>query len=445
MSGATGAMNADIRPIRTAAETALGDLFASVRDALPGGRAVSAAREQGFAPIAARGLPSRRVEEWKYTDLRALMRVAQPLSGPPSAADIAAARALLPFAEVEAARAVFVNGAYVAELSDPLDGLEGVSVRRLPDALEAGGGAVLAPFGLPEGEPAAGLNAAFVGDGLVIEVAAGARPDKALHVANVQVGVGHAAYGRVAATLGAGAAFTLIESHVGDAGAHQTNGLVSLDLADAAELTLVKLQDEGLATLHLATLTARLGARTKLSSLALSAGSAAARQQLFVSFEGDHASAELTGAGFAGAKRHLDTTLVVTHDALHCASREHFKTALDGQARSVFQGKIVVKPGAQKTDGKMMAQALLLSEDAEADAKPELEIFADDVVCGHGATVGALDDELLFYLKARGIPQGEAEALLVRAFVGEVLEGVEDEPLRDALLDRAARWLVARD
>ena len=136
---------------------------------------------------------------------------------------------------------------------------------------------------------------------------------------------------------------------------------------------------------------------------------------------------------------------MVNHPTLNCSSRELFKTALDGEARSVFQGKIVVQPGAQKTDGKMMANALLLSDLAEADAKPELEIFADDVVCGHGATVGALDDELLFYLLARGIPKPEAEALLVQAFIGEVLETIADEALRDALTARAERWLVERD
>jgi Fe-S cluster assembly protein SufD len=288
------------------------------------------------------------------------------------------------------------------------------------------------------------LNTAFVADGVVVAVADGAKPRRAIHVANVQTGGAHASYGRVLVSVGKEASVTLVESHVGDANAHQTNTLVGLDLAEGAEATLVKLQDEGLGSLHLATLGARLGAKARLRTVALAVGAAAARQQIFLDFAGDKASADVTGATLAGGKRHLDTTLVVDHPTLNCASRELFKSVLDGEARSVFQGKIVVRPGAQKTDGKMMAQALLLSETAEANAKPELEIFADDVVCGHGATVGALDEDLLFYLKARGIPQAEAESLLVQAFVGEVLEGVEDEGLRDALTARADRWLVER-
>lgn len=438
-------MNAEIRPIRTAAETGLIDAFELARDRLPGGEAARTLRDDAFATIAARGLPNRRVEEWKYTDLRATMREARPLAGAPSLADVANAERLLPLSEVEVLRVVFVNGHFAPSLSALDAAPAGLSIVRLADSLNTDAATSLALDGAPADNALVALNAAFIADGLTITVAPGAMIATPVHVVNVQVGVAHASYGRLMVKVGAGASLTVIESHVGDTAEHQTNGVVSLDVADGAKVNFVTLQDEGLGTLHLATLSARIGARSELNTLTLSAGAATSRRQAFVAFQGERSNATLVGAGFAGARRHLDTTLVVEHAAAGCSSRETFKTALDGEARSVFQGKIVVRPGAQKTDGKMMAQALLLSEGSEADAKPELEIFADDVVCGHGATVGAIDDELLFYLMARGVPRPEAEALLVQAFIGEVFESVESETLRDALNARVERWLVARD
>ena len=436
-------MNAEIRPIRTVAESGLADIFAAARDELPGGEAARAVRDKAFSAIAG-GLPNRRVEDWKYTDLRALMREARPLADVPSADELDDATRLLPLAEIDAHRVVFVNGRLAPDLSDMGPGEDGVSMAPLAVALAGDAVSALALKGVPNDNAVVALNTTFVADGLVIAVGDGVTASRPIHVVHVQTGVAHAAYGRVLVSIGKAGSLKVVESHVGDGAGHQTNTLVGFDLAEDARGEFVKFQDEGLATLHLATLGARLGARATFKSTALSAGSSAARQQIHLDFVGDHAHADVSGAGFAGGRRHLDTTLVVDHATLHCNSRELFKTVLDGDARSVFQGKIVVRPHAQKTDGKMMAKALLLSETAEADAKPELEIFADDVVCGHGATVGALDDELLFYLKARGIPQADAEALLVQAFIGEVLEAVEDETLREALMVRAERWLVER-
>ncbi len=168
------------------------------------------------------------------------------------------------------------------------------------------------------------------------------------------------------------------------------------------------------------------------------------RNQLFLNFDGEGTVAAIRGASLLKGRQHADTTLVANHNAAGCQSREVFKTVLDDEAHGVFQGRIIVQRHAQKTDGKMMTQALLLSERAEADNKPELEIFADDVQCGHGATAGALDDELKFYLMARGIPAAEAEALLIQAFLGEAIEGIEHAGLREALLDQVAAWLKAR-
>jgi Fe-S cluster assembly protein SufD len=189
---------------------------------------------------------------------------------------------------------------------------------------------------------------------------------------------------------------------------------------------------------------AAIGSHARFNEFLFTVGAPVVRNQLFIRFDGEGTVAGVRGASLLTGREHADTTLVADHIARACTSREIFKSVLDGESRSVFQGRITVAPKAQKTDAKMAAHALLLSEDAEADSKPELEIYADDVQCGHGATTGALDNDLLFYLKARGIPAKEAEALLIQAFIGEAVEGIEHAGLRDALMDQVAAWLKAR-
>jgi Fe-S cluster assembly protein SufD len=189
---------------------------------------------------------------------------------------------------------------------------------------------------------------------------------------------------------------------------------------------------------------ASIAAQAKFTSFTLTLGGTAVRNQSFVRFNGEGTVSAIRGAALLRAREHADNTLLIDHAAGACESREQFRSVLDGESRGVFQGKIIVRPHAQKTDAKMSSNALLISDDAEADNKPELEIFADDVQCGHGATAGALDENLKFYLMARGIPQREAEALLIQAFVGEVIETVSHEALRNAMLDMAAEWLKER-
>jgi Fe-S cluster assembly protein SufD len=189
---------------------------------------------------------------------------------------------------------------------------------------------------------------------------------------------------------------------------------------------------------------ASVGAGATFRDFTFTTGGAVTRNQLFLRCAGNDSNVRIAGANLLGGRQHADSTLVVEHVARGCESREVFKSVLDGESRGIFQGKIIVKPDAQKTDGKMMTRALLLSDKAEAVNKPELEIFADDVQCGHGATSGRLDEALLFYLKSRGIPAKEAEALLIQAFVGEAIDGIAHEGLRDMLSARVAAWLEAR-
>jgi len=215
-------------------------------------------------------------------------------------------------------------------------------------------------------------------------------------------------------------------------------------VGDEAHVDHVKLISEGAQALHVSTLLGAIGAHARFNNFTFTTGGAVVRNQIFLRFGGEETVAGIRGATLLAGKQHADTTLVIEHASVGCQSRELFKSVLDGQSHNVFQGKIIVERGAQKTDAKMMTQALLLSERAEADNKPELEIFADDVQCGHGATAGALDENLLFYLKSRGIPQKEAESLLIQSFVGEAIEGIEHAGLREALMEQVVAWLRAR-
>src|SRR6185312_11185126 len=192
------------------------------------------------------------------------------------------------------------------------------------------------------------------------------------------------------------------------------------------------------------TLGVAVSAKAHYNDFAFTLGGAVVRNQIFARFDGENTQASIGGATLLKGRQHVDNTLVINHAAGGCTSRERFRTVLDGESHGIFQGKIIVEPHAQKTDAKMASHALLLSDNAEADNKPELEIFADDVQCGHGATAGALDRGLKFYLMSRGISDKEAEALLIQAFAGEAIEQIADENVREVVMNAAIAWLKAR-
>ena len=217
-----------------------------------------------------------------------------------------------------------------------------------------------------------------------------------------------------------------------------------LVVGDEARIDHIKVTREGDAALHVASLLANIGARATFNQLGFVAGGALIRNQLFVRLAGEGTMVDIRGASLLAGTQHADTTLAIDHSAANCRSRETFKAVVDDRACAVFQGKITVSPGAQKTDAKMMSRALLLSDEAEADSKPELEIFADDVQCGHGTTTGAIDEELRFYLMARGIPEKQADALLIQAFIGEIIEAAANENVKEALTDAMLGWLGQR-
>jgi Fe-S cluster assembly protein SufD len=288
------------------------------------------------------------------------------------------------------------------------------------------------------------LNTALMRDGALIHVARGATVQRPIHLVFAGTGEKPASvFTRSLAVIEEDARAMIVESHDA-AAAHQVNTALELVVGDKAHVDHIKITSGPAELVHVASLMAAIGANARFNDFSFNLGGGMVRNQLFVRFDGAGTLAGLRGASLLNGKQHADTTLLVDHKAGGCQSRESFAAVLDGASRSVFQGKIIVRPHAQQTDAKMMTRSLLLSDEAEADNKPELEIFADDVQCGHGATSGALDEDLKFYLMARGIPVSEAESLLVQAFVGEAIEGIEHAGLRDALMEQVVVWLKAR-
>jgi Fe-S cluster assembly protein SufD len=435
-------MNADVRNLKTDAEQALSAAYVAARGSLPGKGAVATLREDAYRKFDASGLPHRRLEEWKYTDLRALVRNLYPLAAATDAAARARVKHSGKLGGVDCRRLVFVDGAFAPDLSD-LSPEQGVTVGSMAEALAKGDPLVAAHVGktFETDDIAVALNTALMGDGAVIRVSAGTQPKRPINlVFATSSETPSSAFVRSLVVVEKGAKATIIETYEG--GDAQVNAALELVAEDEAQVDYIKITQTR--ALHIASLLATIGARAQFNTFSFTAGAQLVRNQCFIRFAGEGTKAAIRGVSLLRGKDHVDTTLLIEHAAGHCESREQFKAVLDDESRSVFQGKIVVKQHAQKTDAKMMTRALLLSDEAEADNKPELEIFADDVVCGHGATAGALDPGLKFYLMSRGIHEKEAEALLIQAFIGETLEEIAHDGIREALMIASLKWLGVR-
>ncbi|UGY14120.1 Fe-S cluster assembly protein SufD [Bradyrhizobium septentrionale] len=434
---------------KTETGRALGDAFAVVCDRLPGKGMIADQRRQAFEAYERSGLPHRRIEDWKYTDLRALMREVLPLAPAPDAAGLDRAAAAVKLRAIDGVRRlVLVGGAFAPDLSD-LGGLEkGLSIRALREVLEASDGGLSAQaFASDISNPMIALNGAMATDGVVIEIADGTVLSQPLHIVHVASGATPAStFTRSLLRLGRDTGVTLVESYLAGEGAkaYQTHDGLIVAIGDNARLDHVRLVEDSIDAFNISSATVTLGAHAHFNTFGLTSGGHVSRYQLTITCAGEGSTVETNGVNLINGKQHADTTLFMDHAVPHCASREIFRAVVDDRAHSVFQGRIIVRPDAQKTDAKMMTRALLLSDDAEADNKPELEIFADDVTCGHGATTGALDESLLFYMRARGLPEKEAQALLIQAFVGEAIETIASDALREVAIATAQRWLQAR-
>jgi Fe-S cluster assembly protein SufD len=381
----------------------------------------AAARER----LMAMGAPVRRDEYWRYTD-PALLVAGEPPALHPDAPD--------PFDRVDCIALAIADGAAPVPAALP----QGLEALRLADALAADLSPARGLFGALEAagqekvaRPLAALNTALAVEGLVLRATGAVAAPVHLRM------TGAPGFLRHLVRVETGASLTLFES-----GAAQ-NAVIEVDLAPGAAFHHVRVQ-EGRRARAATHLFARVAAGAVFKTFTLAADGALTRNEVVFDLVGDDAVGHCAGGLLGTGTAHLDTTVFVTHTGLRGESRQVFKTVLDGQARSVFQGKIFVRPGAQKTDGYQLSQAVLLSGGAEFDAKPELEIYADDVKCSHGSTTGAMDEEALFYLRARGVPLREAEAMLVSAFVEEAIAEVAHEGAAEALRGRVAAWMASR-
>jgi Fe-S cluster assembly protein SufD len=427
---------------KTETGRAVTSVFEVARERLPGSGKVADTRGRAFDAFERAGLPNRRIEEWKYTDLRALLREVLPLAPAPDAGAIKRARAALKRDGVKgASKLVLVDGVFVPELSDAAEA--GITLKTLREALEGGDSNLLTT---ETTDAMIALNAAMATDGVIISVADGADLTRSLHIIHVATTSKASAFTRSHVAIGNGARVTLIESFAAADGAkaYQAHDALVLSVGDGVDLSHVRLVADSTEAANIASGIFTVGAKTKYNLFNMTSGGAVTRFSGFVALKGEGSELNVNGVNLLKGAQHGDTTLVVDHAVPGCTSREIFRAVVDDRAHSVFQGRIIVRPDAQKTDGKMMTRALLLSDEAEADNKPELEIFADDVTCGHGATAGALDESLLFYLRARGLAEKEAQALLIQAFVGEAIEGIANDDLREAAMMAAQRWLEAR-
>ncbi|GAA5069122.1 Fe-S cluster assembly protein SufD [Roseibacterium beibuensis] len=412
---------------------------------LPEGEAgwAAEARADALARVRGMGLPGRRDEYWKFTNPESLTQPAAPRAAIFKYEDEAPA-----FDQIERLRIVFVDGVFDPAQSDDL-AMEGVEITRLSDAMAKDIHWVRDLYGVletrgqtPVARPLAALNTAFATDGIAIR--ATGKAAKPINLIYLHEDETSDAILHHLVKVEEGAEVTVLES--GPAAA-RFNKCMEVEVADTGRFHHVRTQGrdhERRAATHVFS---RLGQESTYKSFTLTANGVMTRNEHVIEMTGDDAAAHVAGAAMgdgASGDFHHDDTVFITHDAQRCESRQVFKKVLRNGAEGVFQGKILVKPDAQKTDGYQISQALLLDEDSSFQGKPELEIYADDVQCSHGSTTGALDETALFYLRSRGVPERRATDLLVLAFLAEAIEEIEDERLQDDIRTRLENWLERR-
>ena len=403
-----------------------------------GGAWATEARSAAVARVQAMGLPHGRDEYWKFTKPDSFL---SPDIAPAAAFDTDEAPL---WADMDRLKIVFVDGVFDAGASDDLS-LEGMEIERLADVTAKDIHWAKDLFGVLETNshnavprPFAALNTAFASDGVVIRVTGKvSKPVNLiyLHKSEVSDAILHSCI-----KVEEGAEMTLLET---GAAAARLNKVLEVEICDHASFHHVRVQGRDHERRAVTGIFTRLGTESTFKSFTLTMNGVMTRNECVIELTGDDANATIGGACVGDGKDfHHDDTVFITHDAVNCESRQVFKKVLRNGATGVFQGKILVKPDAQKTDGYQISQALLLDDDSQFLAKPELEIYADDVACSHGSTTGAIDEEALFYLQSRGVPKAEATALLVLAFLAEALQEIENPALAEGILERLEGWFV---
>ncbi len=400
-----------------------------------------AIRERALARFTTLGFPTTRQEEWRFTNVSPIAdRVFRLPAGPDADLD-GGHLAPFRFAAADAIEIAFVNGHFAPGLS-ALDRLPtGVLVRSLADTLSNDPDRIAPHFGRHaafENQPFAALNTAFVRDGALVETAPNTVVTRPIHILFVAASGGEVSYPRVLVLAGRNSQLQIIESYVGRDGARPvgasfTDAVSEIVLGDGAVLDHYRIQREANDSFHVSTTHVRLSHSSTLSSHAFSFGGGIVRNDVNALLAGEGGDCTLNGLYLAGGSQLVDTHTVIDHAQPHCGSHEVYKGILDGRARAVFNGKIIVRPDAQKTDAKQTNKTLLLSDDAQINTKPQLEIFANDVKCTHGATIGQLSADALFYLQTRGIDRATAQQMLIRAFAGDITGRVKIEALREQL------------
>ena len=364
-------------------------------------------------------LPTRKLEAWRYTDLKSLAAISFADSAPAAVPDN------LP--DLGIPRLVFLNGAYNAALSTP------------PAYISA-----FAEVAEASTMPLALINAEHARDGITLNIPENTDGGALLLISHASATSPLAFHPRHRITLAAGAKLTLIEISTGT-GIYWHNQVMDIAVHEGATLAHYRLQDEDEKSFHLATIRAKIAEHAAYEAFTATLGARISRAEFHVTLTGKNAHTHVNAAQLLGTHQHGDFTTIIQHHAENCASRQTVKSVLSGHARGVFQGRIEVARIAQKTDGYQMNQALLLSDTAEMDIKPELEIFADDVKCSHGATIGALDQEQVFYLRSRGIPEAQARALLIRAFLDEALQPITHDGARQLFDSAIENWWTEKE
>lgn len=393
-------------------------------------------RQAALSRLIDMGLPHRRDEYWKFTNPTTLSapEVTQAATFDP--------QETLIFGEVDRLHLTFVDGVFDPEASDSLEG-ENLEIASLQEAegsdihwAKGLYGTLEARGQKPVARPLAALNTALATDGILIR--ATGKVSRPVHITYLHQQTTSDAILHHLVKVEKGAELTLLEN--GPAAA-RLNKVLEVDVADGGAFHHIRAQGRDHERRAVTHVFARLGAQSTFKSFTLTVNGVLTRNEAVIEFTGDNATAHVAGACLGDGDFLHDDTVFITHDAVNCESRQVFKKVLRNGAVGVFQGKILVKDGAQKTDGYQISQSLLLDDDSQFYAKPELEIYADDVACSHGSTTGAIDDEALFYLLSRGISRGEAQDLLVLAFVAEAIEEIEDKSLAGELTERLQAWL----
>lgn len=403
-------------------------------------------RASGRSHFDALGVPTPKMESWKYTRLRPLDDTQYV---PVSDADGQVEVSLLPGIGNTQARLVFVNGRLRDDLSDLSDLPAGVRFGSIDAALNSDADWVKEQLGKVAGdadEAMVSLNQAMLDSGFVLHVPKGVVVTRPLEVVYIGGLTDRAVayFPRNLIVIDEGAQATLVKHHEGrGVGAYFANAVTEITVSNAAIFKHYKVQAESIYATHLTTLYADVARDATYESFALSIGGLLSRSDIKVNLSGQGAHAAINGAYLMRGKEHCDNTSLVDMSVPNTTCKQVYKGVLDDESRAVFQGKIHVAKDAQKADGRMLSKTLLLSNDAEIDVKPELEIYADDVQCAHGATSGQLDHTALFYLRSRGIPEALARNMLVQSFLGDALEEISDETVREVLSDRIVRWLPA--